>query len=169
MVVFAAQNTSSAAGKLGIPDLPDLVLMYDAMFEELHRHTRDWPFTHARQAIFYHYSIIHAAQRLRQGVAQQDACPPYRGYGTEKARGLFVCRQEYEDVFFRRAVGKDEPWYSSDMMRTSRQKELDINFEDVIEALARLNACGSFECNVPGCSSYRVNDLFLSSLLVYEG
>ncbi|XP_022087610.1 uncharacterized protein LOC110977626 isoform X2 [Acanthaster planci] len=156
LVVSAARNTSFTVGKSSIPDLTDLVPMYDTMFEKLYQYTRSWPFTQARLTIFYHFSIIHAAQRLREGVPRQDACPPYQGYGTHKAGGLFVCRQEYEDVFFRRAVGQlqEQPFDLPELIRLSGQKE-HINLEDVIEALARLNACGSIECDVPGCSSYR--------------
>ncbi|XP_038072773.1 uncharacterized protein LOC119741148 [Patiria miniata] len=150
LVTSSAQYMSRTVGKSGIPSLADLVPMYDAMFEKLHRSTRGWPFTQARWATFYHFSVIHAAERIRGGVPAQDACPPYRGYATGKTGGLFVCRQEYEGFFLSKQVVDEKQL----MMKIYGQAE-QSNFEDVVEALARLNACGSFDCDVPGCASYR--------------
>ena len=148
--------------------LDPLISAYDGMIQELHSQTSQLPFNHIRSSLFYHSSIIHATKRLMEGVPIDQVCPPYEAY---EYRGLFTCKQEYQEYYHQAIDSSLFDCTTEQCMRDSlthlgrlssspsvsgqrvanRTKRSYFNFNETIKTFARIIACGFPSCKVPGC------------------
>ncbi|XP_078000829.1 uncharacterized protein LOC144453416 [Glandiceps talaboti] len=137
--------------------IDELVSVYDFIADELFTQLlpRMERLTQLHFSLMYHSSIVHAAKRISSGY-DGDLCKAYKAY---EYRGIFICSQEYDEHIRQSGVVSKEVQSDGNIMMTIKTEDMgsisgnvsDLN--EIAEDIARMKACGAFECKVPGCTS----------------